>query len=71
MIQNNIAQYDTDQIKALLIKLKEDLNLCVKIDENILNFFKNFRRIPDLKTFSTSILNHEVKKARRADIEED
>lgn len=54
--------------------MEQDLNLCVKIDEKILNFFKdkkNFRVITDLKNFSKIKLNYQVKKTKRVDIEEE
>ncbi len=54
--------------------MEQDLNLCVKIDEKILNFFKdkkNFRVITDLKNFSKVKLNYQVKKTKRVDIEEE
>jgi len=74
LIQDNIDQYDIEQVNDLLMKLKEDIKLCVKIDDSILEFFNkraNFRVIADLKDFSTSKLKHQLKATKRADIEQE
>lgn len=74
MIQKNLNFYDINQVYELIIKFKQDLSLCVKIDEQILNFFKGkkiFRTKADLIEFSKKNLNYKVKKTRRVDIEEE
>ncbi|MFX1479364.1 MAG: hypothetical protein ACFFCI_14625 [Promethearchaeota archaeon] len=74
LIQKNAENYDFELVNNLLIKFKQELEFCVKIDYNILNFFKdkrNFRIKADLVNFSNNKLSHEVKKSTRADIEEE
>ena len=71
-IQSNLNSYDLNQINELLIKLDQEIKLCVKVSKELLEFFKskrNFRTIPDLRSFSTSKLNHNLGNTRRADIE--
>ncbi len=74
LILNNIESYDINLLFNLINDLKENLSLCVKFDYELLNFFankKNFRTIADLKRFSQEKIEHKVKKAKRADIEEE
>ena len=54
------------------MKFEQEVKSSLKIDEDIVNFFKNyFRTVPDLKKFSISKFNYKVKKTRRADIEKE
>jgi len=58
----------------LITKFKQDLGLCVKIDENFLIFFedkKKFRIIADLRNFSKTKLNYNLRKTKRIEIEEE
>ena len=71
-IQSNLNSYDLNQINELLIKLDQDIKLCIKVSNEHLEFFKakrNFRTIADLRKFSIEKLNHNLGKTRRADIE--
>jgi len=71
-IQSKLDSYDLNQINELLIKLDNDIKLCVKISIELLEFYKdkvNFRTIADLRNFSLGKLNYKVKSTRRVDIE--
>lgn len=71
-IQSNLNSYDLNQISELIIKLEQNIKLCVKINNEFLEFFKskrNFRTIADLRNFSKGKLNHKVESTKRADIE--
>jgi len=71
-IQKNIANYDLNQVYDLLDQMEDKLVVCVKIDYEILDFFRsksNFRIIQDLKDFGLKKLKYEVKGKRRVDIE--
>lgn len=71
-IQKNIASYDLNQVYDLLDHMDDKLVDCVKIDYEILDFFRikrNFRIIQDLKDFGLKKLKYKVKGKRRVDIE--
>ncbi len=73
-IQSNLNNYDLKQINELLINLDQEIELCVKINEDLLRFFNkksNFRTIANLKGFSTNKLNYKIKSTKRVDIEEE
>ena len=74
MIRNNQGLYDFEAINKLIAKFKQEVGLCVKIDEKFLIFFKekkNFRIIADLRNFSKSKLKYNLKKTKRVEIEEE
>ena len=74
MIRNNQDFYDFEAIDNLVAKFKQDVGLCVKIDEKFLKFFKekkNFRIIADLRNFSKSKLKYSLRKTKRVEIEEE
>ena len=74
MIRNNQDFYDFEAINNLIAKFKQEVGLCVKIDEKILMFFKdkkNFRIIADLRNFSKSKLKYSLKKTKKVEIEEE
>ena len=58
----------------MITKFKQEVGLCVKIDEKILLFFidkENFRIIADLKNFSKTKLKYNLRKTKRVEIEEE
>ena len=74
MIRNNQDFYDFEAINNLIAKFKQEVGLCVKIDEKSLTFFKekkNFRIIADLRNFSKTKLKYSLKKTKRVEIEEE
>jgi len=74
LIRNNQDFYDFEAINNLIAKFKQEVGLCVKIDEKILTFFKekkNFRIIADLRNFSKTKLKYSLKKTKRVEIEEE
>ena len=74
MIRNNQDFYDFEAISNLITKFKQEVRLCVKIDQNFLLFFKdkeNFRTIADLKHFSKTKLKYNLRKTKRVEIEEE
>ena len=74
MIRNNQDSYDFEAINNLIDKFKQDVGLCVKINEKFLKFFnekKNFRIIADLRNFSKSKLKYNLRKTKRVEIEEE
>jgi len=72
LIRNNQDLYDFEAINNLIAKFKQEVGLCVKIDEKFLIFFKkNFRIIADLRNFSKSKLKYSLKKTKRVEIEEE
>ncbi len=71
-LQKNIANYDLNQVYDLLDQMEDKLVVCVKIDYEILDFFRsksNFRIIQNLKDFGLKKLKYTVKGKRRVDIE--
>ena len=71
-IQSNLNSYDLIQISKLITKLEQNIKLCIKIDNEFLEFFKvkrNFRTIADLRNFSIRKLNYKAESTKRADIE--
>lgn len=74
LIRNNQDIYDFEAVNNLIAKFKQEVGLCVKIDENFLIFFndkKNFRIIADLRNFSNFKLKYSLKKTKRVEIEEE
>jgi len=73
-ILKNIDNYDLNLILDLLNNLNSEISYCIKLNPDILEFFKNkknFRTIADLKKFGNDKLNYSVKKTKRADIEKE
>ena len=74
MIRKNQELYDFEAIDNLITKFKQDVELCVKIDQKLLVFFKDkkiFRTIADLKHFSKTKLKYNLRKTKRVEIEEE
>jgi len=74
LIRNNQDFCDIEALINLIAKFKQEVGLCVKIDEKILTFFKekkNFRIIADLRNFSKTKLKYSLKKTKRVEIEEE
>jgi len=71
-IKNNLDTYDLNQVYNLLNDLDNKLVTCVKVDYEILDFFRsksNFRIIQDLKDFGFTKLKYKVKGKKRIDID--
>lgn len=71
-IQKNQQIYDFKLVNNLISKIKEELQLCIKTDEDFFNFFrssKNFRVKADLIDFSKKKLNHKIIGKTKAEIQ--